>query len=92
MKKVLLTVLTVVGMSAGVNAQSCCTPEKENCKPKVCCPTDIECCENQNSIADSKRAEKGKKKAAKSNKSTRDMKAAKIEVANVQPKKKRDEN
>jgi len=44
----LLIVLAGFGLS-DLNAQSCCTSQKE-CKPKICCPSSTACCEDSNSI------------------------------------------
>ena len=45
MKKTVLTLLTLTGLSMGTaSAQSCCTTAKEICKPKVCCPSTPNCC------------------------------------------------
>jgi len=40
----LLIVLAGLGLS-DLNAQTCCKSQ-EDCKPKVCCPTATDCCED----------------------------------------------
>jgi len=85
MKKTILTVLTFIGLSMGTaNAQSCCTTQKEECKPKVCCPTISKCCEDDKSSLDSKEA---KNKAYTVKTINNKTVARKEEVAVVEPKK-----
>lgn len=66
MKKVLFTALALIGMSFGTaNAQSCCNPEKKECKPKTCCPVSTECCDEDDKNLKSNKTIKSK--ARKSN-------------------------
>ena len=59
MKKSVLIALVFLGLALGsTNAQSCCTIEKENCKPQTCCPITPACCTDD--VADKKKV-KGKK-------------------------------
>lgn len=59
MKRILFIVLAFIGLSMGTaNAQSCCTTKKENCKPKVCCPTTPTCCKGDESNTSKEKTKK----------------------------------
>ncbi len=90
MKKVLFTLLAFVGLLMSVQTQSCCTTQKENCKPKTCCPSTPKCCENDKSTSNI--GETKKKKVSKTKTITNKTNAVKKEVAIVEPKKTNYEN
>jgi len=50
MKKFIVLLIALAGMlTVDVNAQTCCASKKE-CKPKLCCPEQSNCCKEVKSI------------------------------------------